>query len=330
MKKNLSLLTGLVAALLLPAVYLTIISLLNTFAYAVSEFGKAWYWISALSVGFGIQIGLFSFIRHAAKAKTAALTAEVTASGGISTVAMIACCAHYVAAVLPFIGFSAAGLFLAKYQVSFFIIGIFSNLVGIMIMLIHIQKHQLHSQGGFFINRIAGVRLKPSFYGLLGLAMIVSLSSFALSNNEEADAAEPESAEKGASVDAYSATGKSASNASSTSNTLMLESKADDRNSINIKVSADNFRFDKPLEFSISFNTHVGDMGFDVSQIAYLVDSNGNSYKPLRWEGDPPGGHHRSGKLIFAPLRGDTDGLKLVMQDVYDIDERVFQWNIQR
>ncbi len=328
MKKDLSLLYGAVAALFLPAVYLTAVAIFNSFTYALLEFTKVWYWVSLLSIGLGVQIGLFSFIRHAARARTAALTAEVTASGGISTVSMIACCAHYIVAALPFLGLSAAALFMAKYQVSFFIIGIFSNLTGIIIMLMHIQKHRLYRQGGV-IERMAGVRLRPALYGLLGLAIIVPLSSFALLNDRANNGTEPMTAEEAYSEEAYPAESKPGSDVSSTSRMPKLESRVDSRNGINIEVSSENFRIDKPIEFSISFSTHVGDMRFDVGQIAYLVDSAGNTYKPIRWEGDPPGGHHRSGRLLFPALKGDTAEIELVMKNIYDIDERTFHWKIQ-
>ena len=63
---------------------------------------------------------------------------SLAASGGMSTAAMAACCAHYLgillpALSLPFLSAAAAGL--AQYQTWFFVAGVLSNLFGIGLML---------------------------------------------------------------------------------------------------------------------------------------------------------------------------------------------------
>ena len=59
---------------------------------------------------------------------------EIAATGGISATSMVACCAHHLVDVLPILGFSALFLFLAKYQLFFIILGITSNIIGIIFM----------------------------------------------------------------------------------------------------------------------------------------------------------------------------------------------------
>jgi len=49
--------------------------------------------------------------------------------------AMVACCAHRVADVLPFVGLTAAAAFLANWKIPFLIVGLISNLIGIAVML---------------------------------------------------------------------------------------------------------------------------------------------------------------------------------------------------
>jgi len=50
-------------------------------------------------------------------------------------VAMVACCAHHVADVLPILGLTAAALFLAEYRIPFMIAGLGMTLLGIAFML---------------------------------------------------------------------------------------------------------------------------------------------------------------------------------------------------
>ena len=57
-----------------------------------------------------------------------------------------------------------------------------------------------------------------------------------------------------------------------------------------------------------------------------IIDDTGYKYNFINWEGDPAGGHHRSGILIFEPLRAGAKSLKLTLFNVNNLD-RVFEWN---
>jgi hypothetical protein len=67
----------------------------------------------------------------------------ITATGGISTTAMAACCVHHLSDVLPIIGLTGAALFFSDYQKIFLLLGVLSNAVGITLMLHIIQRHGL-------------------------------------------------------------------------------------------------------------------------------------------------------------------------------------------
>ena len=136
-------LTGVGAAALLLLVYMGIITLAEGIAHALEQTAKLWYWVVALAGGFGIQAGLFSFIRQGLRERKASATASVATSGGVSAGSMAACCAHHLADVLPLLGLSGLAAFLASYQLLFIIIGVLSNIVGITIMLESIQRHGL-------------------------------------------------------------------------------------------------------------------------------------------------------------------------------------------
>ena len=141
MKKHV--LIGVSAATLLILIYMGIITLAEGLKHALDQTADLWYWVVALAGGFGVQAGLFSFIRQGLRERKASATASVAASGGISAGSMVACCAHHLTDVLPLLGLSGLAVFLASYQTLFIIIGVLSNLIGITIMLETIQRHNL-------------------------------------------------------------------------------------------------------------------------------------------------------------------------------------------
>ncbi|MBI2832470.1 MAG: hypothetical protein HYX79_09455 [Chloroflexi bacterium] len=136
-------LIGTGAAILLVAVYISLIALAQGWSHALEQTAGMWYWVALLASGFGVQAGLFSFIRHGIRARQAAATGSLAASGGVSAGSMAACCAHHLSDVLPLLGLSGAALFLVRYQTFFLIAGVLSNIVGIIIMLETIQRHGL-------------------------------------------------------------------------------------------------------------------------------------------------------------------------------------------
>ena len=79
-------------------------------------------------------------------------------------------------------------------------------------------------------------------------------------------------------------------------------------------------------EFQIVINTHSVDLDFDLTQISALYDNLGNTYKPAKWEGSEPGGHHRSGILKFPSINKNAKSIKLV---ITDSTKREFNWDIK-
>ncbi len=139
MRKNNSILYGLLAGLGLLIFYLTLVSIFQSLEFALINLKSLWYLILPLSAGFGTQIGLYSSIKH-----TAQLTGTVAGTGAISAGSMVACCSHFLFNLIPIIGFSGIALFLASYQKLFLSIGILSNALGIFLLL----KHKNKMKGG--------------------------------------------------------------------------------------------------------------------------------------------------------------------------------------
>ncbi len=132
-------LVGLAAALTVVGFYLGLITLTSDWYFARSQFSEYRWWILALAAGLGVQAILYTVLRgqlmggHKKAAKS-----SLAASGGVSTLSMAACCAHYLVAFLPALGLpflSTALASLDQYQSYFFLVGVISNLFGIGLML---------------------------------------------------------------------------------------------------------------------------------------------------------------------------------------------------
>jgi hypothetical protein len=128
---------GLVAAPLgaglLVAFYLGIVTWAQGWSHAVGLLQEDLWFIAPITVGFGAQVGLFVYMRglHAASAAGVAVTAGST---GTSTGAMLACCAHHLADVLPVIGVSGAAVFLNEVKTPLAFFAITMNAGGVLFL----------------------------------------------------------------------------------------------------------------------------------------------------------------------------------------------------
>lgn len=298
---------GIIAGLVLLVLYFGVLSIANSFSHALQQFADFWYWISLLVAGFGIQVGLYSHIRAEFHArKMAGATTSVAASGGVSTGAMIACCAHHLTDVLPLIGLAAAAVFLVKYQMAFIILGVLSNLVGITLMLEIIQKHSLFDHKNNFLKGVFKLNMKS----VRNITIILSVLIFVL-------------------VLAGTVAWGMGERPGSLGKPKILKSlpaKTNKQAGVTIKLKPGKITRDKDIKFNVSVDTHSGSLDFDLTKISVLVDDEGNKYRPIKWEGDPPGGHHRSGTLTFPALKTEGRRVKVIIKNVYGVKERVFIW----
>ncbi|MBU2649115.1 hypothetical protein KKI24_30690 [bacterium] len=172
-------LLGASGVLVLQGLYFIVLSLLNSPTYAWQQFIYLAPWMVPLVVGFGIQVGIFFYMRAFSKLAKLGITnsAPVAASAGISSGSMIACCLHHAVDVLPILGISAVAVFLAEYQSFLLSVGIVSNLIGLSYILYTIKKHNLFLNGGM-MSKVVAFNMKAVFYitiiaGILALAFIL-------------------------------------------------------------------------------------------------------------------------------------------------------------
>ncbi len=89
-----------------------------------------WYLIAVVVAGFGTQVALLSELRRRHRMHAAAAVAGGTGAGA-SAAGMIACCAHHIADLLPFVGLSGAATFLYDYRLPFVLVGVGINTLGV-------------------------------------------------------------------------------------------------------------------------------------------------------------------------------------------------------
>ena len=297
---------GILSVGVLLLVFFGIVTLANgSVGSTIQEFKRIWYWILILASGFGFQVGLFTYLKQRIAEKTTIATTELAASGTVSTGSMVACCAHGLVNVLPLVGVSAAAAFLATYQLPLILIGVFSNLVGITIMLGIIQKHGLLPRNAFG-QYVATHSMRKFRNGLIAVGVVVVALTF------------------------FSTAAQSATPAETAENDTIITLKAQSNNqkSVKVKVEPLKIRTGDPVKFEVTFDTHSVDLSFDPVAISTLELDNNLVMSPEEWDGAGPGGHHRSGVLVFKSIPRETKLLKLTLRNIAGVPERTFVWNL--
>jgi len=100
----------------------------------------------------------------------------------------------------------------------------------------------------------------------------------------------------------------------------------DEQEAVTVTVTPLDLSIDsKEWKFDVVMNTHSVELDQDIVEATILVDNPGEEYKPLRWEGAGPGGHHREGTLVFAPIKPYPQHLNLFIKDISGV-KRSFAW----
>lgn len=315
-----SIIVGFLGSLGLFLIYFLILTLANSFSHALEQFYLLWPWMSVLIIGFGAQVGLYSHIRRELRQRKEKnqTNKELAASAGLSTGSMVACCAHHLVDVLPIIGLSAAFLFLVKYQILFIILGILANIIGIIFMLDIVKKYSLYREGGL-LSQLAKVDVSMFKKGaILASTLILFVSFFWIKSSGQEDSmfvSEASSSKDEAEILAEA-------------EKVYLAPRTNSEGGLSIEIGTDDFYYNEPIKFNVSLNTHSGDLDFDLSQKASLIDNFNKRYEPIEWQGEK-GGHHLSGQLIFPPLNQEVKKIKILISDVYEVKERIFEWDLK-
>jgi len=121
---------GFLALATLLGVYFGLLTLVSGWSFTLEQFGLFWPYIVALAAGFGVQVGLFGYLRRLVSGSQAH-GKVVAVSGTASTAAMISCCTHYLANILPIVGAAGLVTLATQYQVELFWVGLAFNAAGV-------------------------------------------------------------------------------------------------------------------------------------------------------------------------------------------------------
>jgi len=125
---------GVGACALMLAIYFGAVGLISGMDFALDQFAKYWYFILLLALGFGVQVGLYTYLKNLAGHHRAS-GKVVAVSGTTSTAAMVSCCAHYLTNILPILGVTGFLAVVAEYQIELFWLGLAFNAAGVMYIL---------------------------------------------------------------------------------------------------------------------------------------------------------------------------------------------------
>lgn len=81
----------------------------------------------------------------------------------------------------------------------------------------------------------------------------------------------------------------------------------------------------KTWDFEVVMETHTKALNDDLAKSSLLI-ADGKQYLPLSWEGAPPGGHHRKGKLRFKAIAPPPASVELQIRLAEDPSPRSFKW----
>ncbi len=134
---------GLLASSLLLGLYFGVLSLVSGWEFALEQFTGFWPFIVTLAAGFGVQVGLYAYLRHLAR-QCGGAGKVAAVSGGTSAAAMISCCTHYLANMVPILGATGLVALVGQYQVELFWVGLACNLAGVFYIAWKVMQASRH------------------------------------------------------------------------------------------------------------------------------------------------------------------------------------------
>ena len=108
-----------------------------------------------------------------------------------------------------------------------------------------------------------------------------------------------------------------------------LTARSSDADGVRVVVTPKTVTAGSAWEFEVVMDTHTKPLDIDLAQTSVLVDSTGRSYRPLAWQGDPPGSHHRKGVLRFPAPEQRLGRIELQIEEAGGVGKRNFQWDLK-
>jgi len=135
-----SIVIGVMGAMTIAMFYVLVVAFASgSWQHLVDQMQADWILIVLVVAAFGTQVALFSELRRRHRLQAAAASAS-GAGAGASAAGMIACCAHHLADLLPFLGAGGVATFLYDYKVPFVLVGVGITTAGI-VLAAHRLRH---------------------------------------------------------------------------------------------------------------------------------------------------------------------------------------------
>jgi hypothetical protein len=94
---------------------------------------------------------------------------------------------------------------------------------------------------------------------------------------------------------------------------------------VTLSVEPRGFPREGTWDFVVTLETHTEALDDDLIRSATLF-ADGKPYRPLGWQGSPPGGHHRKGVLRFKAVTPPPHTVELRIGRDGETRPRVFRW----
>lgn len=131
---------GAAGALALVLLYFGIVTLAQGRDHARELLWGDRLFVALIAAGFGVQIGLFAYVRLLQRALAREPVAMAGAGTATSSIAMVACCAHHLADVVPLVGLSGLAVFLVEIRTPLMLAGLATNAIGVAVMLRELRR----------------------------------------------------------------------------------------------------------------------------------------------------------------------------------------------
>lgn len=223
----------------------------NSFSAALEQLQTLRLWIIPLITTFGIEVGLFSYL----KGKQEISAKSTAVSGATSGVAMVACCAHHITDILPLVGLSVFATFLTAYQPWFLALGIISNLIAIVLLL---RKLSWSNKEIKQLKTFA-ILISPFIVILFGYLSIMTTNNISSDNSSQSN--------------------------------KTYQAEENDEKEVAVSVTPESLSSSQDVKFTITMNNHQYELSYNLAKTASLTDNKGNTYKPISWNGSTGGHH---------------------------------------
>jgi len=108
------------------------------------------------------------------------------------------------------------------------------------------------------------------------------------------------------------------------------ESKSSNLKNVRVEITPAQLIPGQQATFKVQMTTHSVELNYDVVKLSTLKDDMGREYQALKWDGDPPVGHHRKGVLEFPAIAKSTKSITLYIKNIAGVPERLFKWTLEQ